>query len=101
MVLVVLLAFFSRYFEIFNKNILMKTILGLVLRFFNLKVFYSRGLNADLIAIKSVSMPNLKINVTNKNNEQKAYFAFGINRFFDYYSLSIEFLTIIFYLKLD
>lgn len=101
-VLVILLVFFfSRFFRIFGKSTLLRGFLRLGLRFVNTKIFYNKSLDIDLINVGLVAMRNSKIYIANEGNRQEIYFGFNIDRFFNYFSLAIELLIMLFYPGLD
>lgn len=87
MVLLVLL--FCKFFEVFNRNTLLKNFLGPDFRHSNSRIFYSRDLGIGFIDIKSISTRDLKVNIADKNNRQEACFGLNINGFFDYFGLTI------------
>ncbi len=78
-------------------------VFGLWLRFFNSRVFYNSVLSlylghgdvSEIIAILSsvVYFPNIR-------SRLEACFGFNLNRLLDYFFLSVQFLTFLFYLSL-
>lgn len=98
---ILLVFFFSRLFRIFDRSTLLKGFLRLGLRFFNTRVFYDKSLDINLINIRLVIMQNSEIYIANAGNRQEICFGFDIKYFFNYFSLAIELLILLFHLSLD
>lgn len=68
---------------------LLKDFLEPNFRFFNLRVFHNRGLSIYPIIIRPVFIQNLGVYIMDKNNRQKTCACFDINRFLDFFNLTI------------
>lgn len=79
-----LVFFFLKSFGVFDRNTLLESFLKP-----NFKFFYSQSLGIDSMDIKSIFIKDLKVDIVDKSNGQKAYFKLDVKRFFSYFNTVI------------